>query len=72
MIIITDPGAVLSWIPINFVFGSNRLQEAVRVLQPGGLAAFSVWGRIEESAQMTILPAAAKAVGVTGTSVSVC
>eukprot|EP00026_Physarum_polycephalum_P017805 Phypoly_transcript_19148.p1 GENE.Phypoly_transcript_19148~~Phypoly_transcript_19148.p1 ORF type:complete len:153 (+),score=20.27 Phypoly_transcript_19148:267-725(+) len=32
------------------------LREACRVLKPGGIAAFSVWGRRGNSPQITILP----------------
>eukprot|EP00026_Physarum_polycephalum_P022444 Phypoly_transcript_26524.p1 GENE.Phypoly_transcript_26524~~Phypoly_transcript_26524.p1 ORF type:complete len:162 (+),score=33.00 Phypoly_transcript_26524:66-488(+) len=35
---------------------SQMLREACRVLKPGGIAAFSVWGRRGNSPQITILP----------------
>lgn len=42
----------------------KALSEAARVLQSGGLGAWVVWGRPEHSPMMTLLPQAAKAVGV--------
>lgn len=41
------------------------LEEAARVLRPGGLAAWSVWGRPENSPMFTLVPRAAERVGVT-------
>jgi len=35
---------------------SQMLREACRVLKPGGIAAFSVWGRRGNSPQITIVP----------------
>ena len=40
------------------------LREAARLLRPGGLYAFSVWGRREQSALFTLPPAAAQQVGL--------
>ena len=40
------------------------LAEAARVLAPGGVGAWVVWGRPEHSPLMTLLPAAAARVGV--------
>ncbi|MBL4844661.1 MAG: class I SAM-dependent methyltransferase [Planctomycetes bacterium] len=40
------------------------LREAARVLKPGGLAAWSVWGRPEGSLMFTIPPLAAEEVGL--------
>jgi len=42
----------------------RALDEATRVLQPGGLAAWSVWGRPEHSLMFTIPPQAAERVGI--------
>ena len=40
------------------------LREARRVLAPGGIAAWSVWGRPEHSPMFTLPPQAAESVGV--------
>jgi ubiquinone/menaquinone biosynthesis C-methylase UbiE len=40
------------------------LSEAARVLEPGGLGVWVVWGRPEHSPMMTLLPEAAKRVGL--------
>jgi SAM-dependent methyltransferase len=42
----------------------RALAEAARVLEPGGLAAWSVWGRPEHSPMFTLPPRAAEAAGV--------
>jgi ubiquinone/menaquinone biosynthesis C-methylase UbiE len=42
----------------------RALAEAARVLRPGGLAAWSVWGRPEHSSLFTLPPRAAEAVGL--------
>jgi len=42
----------------------TALSEAARVLQPGGVGAWVVWGRAEHSPMMTLLPQAAKRVGL--------
>jgi SAM-dependent methyltransferase len=41
------------------------LAEAARVLRPGGLAAWSVWGRPEHSPMFTVPPVAAERAGLT-------
>lgn len=43
---------------------ARALAEAHRVLQPGGLAAWSVWGRQDLSHMFTIPPRAAERVGI--------
>lgn len=40
------------------------LREAARVLRPGGLLAFSVWGRSELSSLFTVPPLAAQRIGL--------
>jgi hypothetical protein len=40
------------------------LREARRVLRDGGVAAFSVWGRPENSPFFTLLPAIQKELGI--------
>ena len=42
----------------------KALSEAARVLRPGGLGAWVVWGRREHSPMMTLLPEAAARVGL--------
>jgi ubiquinone/menaquinone biosynthesis C-methylase UbiE len=42
----------------------RMLREARRVLRPGGLAAFSVWGRAENSPQFTVLSQVAAELGI--------
>jgi ubiquinone/menaquinone biosynthesis C-methylase UbiE len=42
----------------------RMLREARRVLRPGGAAAFSVWGRPENSPFWTLVPTVQKEVGI--------
>lgn len=42
----------------------NQLSESYRVLQPGGIAGFCVWGRPENSSFFTFLPGVIKSMGV--------
>jgi len=42
----------------------RALAEAARVLRPGGLAAWSVWGRPEHSPLFTLVPRAAESLGL--------
>jgi ubiquinone/menaquinone biosynthesis C-methylase UbiE len=42
----------------------NQLSEAYRILQEGGVAAFTVWGRPENSSFFTFFPSILKHVGI--------
>jgi hypothetical protein len=46
-------------------FPSILSHSALLVLKKDGIAAFSVWGRPSQSAQIQVIPSAAKQVGIT-------
>ena len=47
----------------------NQIKEAYRILENGGIAGFSVWGRKENSLTFSVMPEAMKNLGIVTTTV---